>query len=59
MHKRVDNRELPKVHIVDMRREGKMGDGGAPISSMLADKIVDRFEKRTVDSFFKSSWFCI
>ena len=52
MHKRVDNRELPKVHIVDMRREGKMGDGGGPISSMLADKIVDRFEKKEQSILF-------
>lgn len=46
MHNRVDNRELPKIHVVDMRKEGKMGDGGGPISSMLADKMIDRFEKK-------------
>lgn len=46
MYNRVDNRELPKVHIVDMRKEGKMGDGAGPISSMLANKMLDRFEKK-------------
>ena len=46
MYSRVDNRELPKIHVVDMRREGKMGDGAGPISSMLADKMIDRFEKK-------------
>ena len=46
MYNRVDNRELPKIHVVDMRKEGKMGDGGGPISSMLADKMIDRFEKK-------------
>jgi primosomal protein N' (replication factor Y) len=46
MYNRVDNRELPKVHIVDMRKEGKMGDGSGPISSLLADKMLDRFEKK-------------
>ena len=30
----------------------KMGDGGGPISSMLADKIVDRFEKKNSRFFF-------
>lgn len=46
MYNRVDNRELPKVHIVDMRKEGKMGDGSGPISSLLAEKMLDRFEKK-------------
>jgi len=46
MYNRVDNRELPKLHVVDMRKEGKMGDGAGPISSMLADKMLDRFEKK-------------
>ena len=52
MYNRVDNRELPKVHIVDMRREGKMGDRRGPISSMLADMIVDRFEKKEQSILF-------
>ena len=29
-----------------------MGDGGGPISSMLADKIVDRFEKKEQSILF-------
>ena len=52
MYNRVDDRELPKVHIVDMRKEGKMGDGAGPISSMLANKIIDRFEKREQSILF-------
>ena len=59
MHKRVDNRELPKVHIVDMRREGKwvMAEGLFLVCSQIRLWIV--LKKRTVDSFFESSWFCI
>ncbi len=44
--KRVDNRQLPKIHLIDMRREGLTGKGPSPISRMLADKLIDRFEKK-------------
>ncbi len=43
---RVDNRQLPKIHIVDMRREGSVDKFKGPISQMLADKIRDRFAKK-------------
>lgn len=52
MHKRIDNRELPRIHIVDMRREVSIGKTSGPISRMLADKIIDRFEKKEQSILF-------
>lgn len=53
MLKRVDHCELPKIHLVDMRREGLTGRSkGSPISSLLAEKLVDRFEKREQSILF-------
>lgn len=53
MLKRVDHCELPKIHLVDMRREGLTGrHKGSPISGMLADLLVDRFEKREQSILF-------
>lgn len=49
---RVDNRQLPKIHLVDMRREGHGGKGPSPISQMLADKLIDRFEKKEQSILF-------
>ncbi|MGE9296257.1 MAG: replication restart helicase PriA, partial [Puniceicoccales bacterium] len=50
--KRVDDRQLPTVHIVDMRRE-KMGkDGLANISRPLAERLIDRYEKREQSILF-------
>lgn len=49
---RVDNRQLPKLHLVDMRREALQGKGASPISRMLADKLVDRFEKKEQSILF-------
>lgn len=49
---RVDNRQLPKIHLVDMRREGLQGKGASPISRVLADKLVDRFEKKEQSILF-------
>ncbi|MDP4880229.1 MAG: primosomal protein N', partial [Opitutales bacterium] len=49
---RVDNRQLPKIHLVDMRREGHTGKGPSPISQMLADKLIDRFEKKEQSILF-------
>lgn len=49
---RVDNRQLPKIHLVDMRREGHSGKGPSPISQMLADKLIDRFEKKEQSILF-------
>jgi len=50
--KRVDDRQLPRLHLVDMRREGQTGKGPAAISQMLADKMIDRFEKREQSILF-------
>lgn len=51
--KRVDQRQLPRIHLVDMRREGLSGRAkSSPISAMLADKLVDRFEKREQSILF-------
>ncbi|MEO0511117.1 MAG: primosomal protein N' [Verrucomicrobiota bacterium] len=49
---RVDDRELPKIHLVDMRREALQGKGASPISRTLADKLVDRFEKKEQSILF-------
>ena len=50
---RVDDRQLPRIHLVDMRREGLTGrNKGSPISGMLADKLVDRFEKKEQSILF-------
>ena len=50
--RRVDDRQLPKLHVVDMRREGVRDKGPTPISRTLADKLVDRFEKREQSILF-------
>ncbi|NBD37204.1 MAG: primosomal protein N' [Verrucomicrobia bacterium] len=42
LRKRVDDRQLPLLHVVDMRRE----KGGRVFSQLLADKMRDRFERR-------------
>ena len=53
MLKRGDHCELPKIHLVDMRREGLTGRAkGSPISGMLADMLVDRFEKKEQSILF-------
>lgn len=49
---RVDDRQLPKIHLVDMRRENLQGKGATPISRTLADKLVDRFEKKEQSILF-------
>jgi len=49
---RVDDRELPKIHLVDMRREALQGKGATPVSRTLADKLVDRFEKKEQSILF-------
>ena len=50
---RVDDRQLPRIHLVDMRREGLTGRRkGSPISSALADLLVDRFEKKEQSILF-------
>ncbi len=53
MFKRVDHCELPRIHLVDMRREGLTGrHKGSPVSSMLAEKLIDRFEKKEQSILF-------
>jgi len=52
LNKRVDDRKLPTVHIVDMRREKFRPDGLSSISQTLADKLIDRFEKKEQSILF-------
>lgn len=52
MLKRVDNRELPKIHVVDMCREGTPEKPESLISQMLAEKLIDRFEKKEQSILF-------
>lgn len=50
--KRVDDRQLPRVIIVDMKRE-KPGKSGLPLlSQCLADKLMERFEKKEQSILF-------
>jgi primosomal protein N' (replication factor Y) len=49
---RVDNRQLPKIHLIDMRGEALQGKGPSPISRTLADKLIDRFEKKEQSILF-------
>lgn len=42
LDKRVDDRQLPLMHVVDMRRE----KGGRVFSGLLADKMQERFENK-------------
>ncbi|MBL4575941.1 MAG: primosomal protein N' [Opitutaceae bacterium] len=44
--KRVDDRKLPLIHVVDMRREIMKRRGLLTISDFLAEKIRERHEKR-------------
>jgi primosomal protein N' (replication factor Y) (superfamily II helicase) len=50
--KRVDNRQLPRIHVVDMCREGTPEKAASPISRMLVDKLIDRFEKKEQSILF-------
>ncbi len=43
--KRVDDRQLPLVHLVDMKHEVHKGQGGATFSRLLISKMQDRLEK--------------
>ncbi len=42
---RVDDRKLPIIHVVDMKRELIGGKGSMTLSHLLADKMRERFEK--------------
>lgn len=50
--KRIDDRELPKFHIVDMRREKFSTKGAATLSQLLTEKLIDRFEKQEQSILF-------
>ena len=50
--RRVDNRELPKIHIVNMCREGTPEKPESLISQMMADKLIDRYEKKEQSILF-------
>ncbi len=50
--KRVDNRSLPRIHVVDMRREHAINKALGPISSFLADHLRDRLEKKEQSILF-------
>ena len=52
MFKRIDNRQLPQIHVVDMCREGAPEKPALLISQMLSDKLVDRFEKKEQSILF-------
>lgn len=49
---RVDNRQLPKIHVVDMCHEGSPEKAASPISRMLADKLIDRYTKKEQSILF-------
>ncbi|HNX05261.1 MAG TPA: primosomal protein N', partial [Opitutales bacterium] len=44
--KRIDDRQLPLMFVVDMTHEVRRGQGGQIFSRLLIDKIKDRFEKK-------------
>lgn len=44
--KRVDDRQLPLIHVVDMRHELWSKKGSLPLSRMLVEKMRQRFEDR-------------
>ena len=50
--KRVDNRELPKVTLVDMRLEFRKSHKETIISQTLKEALLDRFEKREQSILF-------
>ncbi len=50
--KRVDNRELPRVSIVDMRTEYRKNKKEGILSQQLKDALIDRFQKREQSILF-------
>jgi primosomal protein N' (replication factor Y) len=49
---RVDNRTLPRIHVVDMRREHAVNKAIGPISAFLAEHLRERFEKKEQSILF-------
>lgn len=52
LKERVDNRQLPLIHVIDMKQELLKGKGPVLLSRLLVDKMVDRFEKREQSILF-------
>ncbi len=50
--RRVDDRQLPRIHLVDMRREHLQGKGPSILSRLLVEKLADRLEKREQSILF-------
>lgn len=50
--KRIDDRQLPLVHVVDMRREILKRRGATTLSDVLAEKLRVRFENREQSILF-------
>lgn len=50
--RRVDDRRMPVIHVVDMRREIMKRRGPTTLSSILADKLRGRFESREQSILF-------
>ncbi|MGF1485320.1 MAG: primosomal protein N' [Opitutales bacterium] len=52
LSKRVDQSQLPAVYVVDMKPEALRAKGVPLLSTMLADKLKERFEKREQSILF-------
>ena len=52
LRKRVDDRKLPKVHIVDMKVELRRNNSMAVFSSMLIEMLLDRMDKKEQSILF-------
>lgn len=50
--KRVDDRKLPLIHVIDMRKEILKRRGPTVLSSILADKLLGRFAQREQSILF-------
>ena len=46
LSKRIDGRQLPLMHIVDMRLDARQGKGVSVLSQSLVEAMRDRFEKK-------------
>ena len=46
LSKRIDGRQLPLMHIVDMRLDARRGKGGSVLSQTLVESMRERFEKK-------------
>ncbi len=46
LNKRIDGRQLPLMHIVDMRLDARRGKGSSVLSQTLVEAMRERFEKK-------------